>query len=90
MTNKLPIVGRYRLKNKHNYIVEVLPILTVKTLQDGTGSTAEYGIEVFNDIFEELPEDNSQPEEPKVTENAVDEALKNLRYGCQNNLLSCH
>lgn len=60
MTNKLPIVKRYRLKNRHNYIVEVLPILTVKTLQDGTGSVAEYGIKVFNDIFEELPEDNSQ------------------------------
>ena len=66
MTNKLPIVGRYRLKNKHNYIVEVLPILTVKTLQDGTGSTAEYGIEVFNDIFEELPEDKPEIKLPVV------------------------
>lgn len=69
MTNKLPKIGqRYRLKNKNRYIVEVLPI--IKILEDGTGSIKEYGVEVFNEIYEEIP----TTAKAEATENAVDKA----------------
>lgn len=59
MTNKLPEVGkRYRLRNKKNpYVVEILPIVSVR--DEISGTVKEYGIEIFNDIYEELPEDNA-------------------------------
>jgi len=62
MTNKMPVVGkRYKLKSGKNMIVRILPIITV--VQEEIGGTIEYGVEVFNTIFEELPQDNSQETE---------------------------
>jgi len=59
MTNKMPVVGkRYKLKSGKNMIVRILPIITV--VQEEIGGTIEYGVEVFNTIFQELPEDNLQ------------------------------
>jgi hypothetical protein len=54
MTNKMPVVGkRYKLKSGKNITV----------VQEEIGGTIEYGVEVFNTIFEELPEDNLQETE---------------------------
>lgn len=77
----MPVVGkRYKLKNR-NMIVRVLPIVTV--VEEGIGGTIEYGVEVFNDIYEELPEDNLQEKkEVSEVERALEELKKELSKPC--------
>ncbi len=82
----MPVVGeRYKLGSK-NIIVRVLPIVTV--IEEATGSVKEYGVEIFNSIYEEIPNNSQKPSEVQVKESMLSDEVREAMEELDKELLA--